>query len=103
MPHFVDIWYTNLTLSTCTYLQKKPHVVNCQRKGIPITSEKLIGCEMCFRSSPNIFAVKWQDKRKMYMPFTCPSADFITKEVKVNERGYPNIVLHSKLYCQHGI
>lgn len=85
-------------------ISKKPHVVNCQRKGIPITSEKLIGCEMCFRSSPNIVRSQMtRQTQSVYAVYLSLCGFYKYKKTKlVKERGYPNIVLRSKSYCQHG-
>ena len=49
---------------------------------MPIMKEKLENGEMCFRSSSNMIAVKWQDKREVHMLSTCHSADYMnTKKV----------------------
>jgi hypothetical protein len=84
---FVDNWYTSSALFT--YLHDNTinacGTVKRRRKEMPIMGEKLKGGEMCFRSSSNMLALKWQNKREVYMFSTCYSADFVNTK-KINYR-----------------
>ena len=54
---------------------------------MPIMKEKLKNGEMCFQPSSNMIAVKWEDKREVYMLSTCHSADYInTKKINYQTR-----------------
>lgn len=83
---FVDNWYTNPALFA--YLDD--NTINAcgivkSRKDMPIMNEKLKTGEIYFRSSPNMLALKWQDKREVYMLTTCHSANFVNTK-KINYR-----------------
>ncbi|RLU25290.1 hypothetical protein DMN91_003383 [Ooceraea biroi] len=84
---FVDNWYSSPALFT--YLHDNTTnacgTMKRRRKGMPIISEKLNRGEMCFRSSSKMLALKWQDKREVYMLSTYHSADFINTK-KINYR-----------------
>lgn len=81
---FVDNWYTSPVLFS--YLHDNETnacgTVKRRRKDMPKMTEKLNAGEMCFRSSSNMLALKWKDKRDVYMLSTCHTADFInTKKI----------------------
>lgn len=81
---FVDNFYTSPTLFSYLYNNKTNAcgTVKPQRRDMPIMKEKLQSGEMCFRSTSNMLALKWKDKRDVYMLSTCHSADYVaTKEV----------------------
>ena len=86
---FVDNWYTSPTLFSYLYNNKTNAcgTVKPRRRNMPIMKEKLKNGEMCFRSSSNMIAVKWEDKREVYMLSTCHSVDYInTKKVNYQTR-----------------
>lgn len=104
MPHFVDIWYTNLALPTCTYLRKRTLCgelsegrysyhewkINWRWNVFSILA-KYVRSQMA-RQTQSVYAVHL---------FLCGFYKY-KKNKLANERGYPKIVLHSKLYCKHG-
>lgn len=84
---FVDNWYTSPTLFSYLYNNKTNAcgTVKPRRKDMPVMSEKLESGELSFRSSSNMLAVKWKDKRDVYVLSTCHSADYVTTK-KINYR-----------------
>lgn len=84
---FVDNWYTSPALFAYLHdnMTNACGTVKRRRKDMPTMNEKLKTGEICFRSSPNMLALKWQDKREVYMLTTCHSADFVNTK-KVNYR-----------------
>lgn len=76
---YVDNWCTSPTLfdilhkngtNACGTVKKK-------RKGMPKMDEKLKMGEACFRSSENILAVKYYDKKDVYMISTMHTEQFV--------------------------
>ncbi|XP_068985425.1 piggyBac transposable element-derived protein 4-like isoform X2 [Bombus flavifrons] len=81
---FVDNWYTSPTLFSYLHDNKTNAcgTVKPRRREMPVMKEKLNKGEICFRSSSNMLALKWQDKREVYMLSTSHSADYInTKKI----------------------
>ena len=75
---YVDNWYTSPALfdvlhKNCT---NACGTVKKRRKGMPKMHEKLKKGEACFRSA-NMLAIKWQDKKEVFMISTIHKEEFV--------------------------
>jgi hypothetical protein len=65
-----DLFYKNATNACGT------HTVRKRRKGMPRIEERLKKGKTFFRSSNNLLAMKWIDKKEVYMLLTMHTAEF---------------------------
>lgn len=81
---FVDNWYTSPALFS--YLHDNETnacgTVKRRRKDMPKMTKDLNTGEIIFRSSSNMLALKWKDKRDVYMLSTCHTANFTSTKKK---------------------
>lgn len=70
---FVDNWYTSPSLFDYLYKNKTTAcgTVKRNRKNMPTFTEKLEKSEFTHRSTENLLAVKWKDKREVHMLTSC--------------------------------
>ncbi|CAK9816234.1 PiggyBac transposable element-derived protein 4 [Anthophora plagiata] len=87
---FVDNWYTSPALFNLLHNNRTNAcgTVNKRRSGMPKFNDRLEKGEASFRSSNNLLAVKWIDKKEVYMLSTMHTAVFAT----VSRRGRERVV-----------
>ncbi|KAK2578713.1 hypothetical protein KPH14_000840 [Odynerus spinipes] len=75
---YVDNWYTSPALFDVLHKNytNACGIVKKRRKGMPKMDEKLKKGEACFRSAGNMLAIKWQDKKEVWMISTVHKAEF---------------------------
>ncbi|XP_078045556.1 piggyBac transposable element-derived protein 4 isoform X2 [Augochlora pura] len=75
---FVDDWYSSPALFEYLHSFKTNAcgTVKKRRAGMPKMPEKLQKGDLSFRSSGNLLALKWQDKREVWMLSTSHSAEY---------------------------
>ncbi|XP_023290186.1 piggyBac transposable element-derived protein 4 [Orussus abietinus] len=86
---FVDNWYSSPALFQYlhSFATNACGTVKKQCKGMPKMSEKLEKGDLSFRSSGNLLALKWQDKREVWMLSTSHSAEYKDCEKKNYQTG----------------
>lgn len=79
---YVDNWYTSPALFDVLHKNytNACGTVRKRRKGMPKMDEKLKKGEACFCSARNMLAIKWQDKKTVWMISTVHKAELV--EVK---------------------
>lgn len=77
---FVDNWYTSPTLFKLLHMKTTNtcDTVNKRRKGMPRMMEKLKKGQVCCRYSRNLLAMKWMDKKEVFMLSTMHSDEFVS-------------------------
>jgi len=76
---YVDNWYTSPALFDILHKNSTNAcgTVKKRRKGMPRMNEKLQKEEACFRSSVNMLAIKWHDKKDVFMISTMYTEEFV--------------------------
>ncbi|CAK9809208.1 PiggyBac transposable element-derived protein 4 [Anthophora quadrimaculata] len=76
---YVDNWYTSPALFILLHKNgtNACGTVRKRRKGMPIFQDKLNTGEASFRSSKHLLAMKWCDKREVYMLSSCHNHEFV--------------------------
>lgn len=77
---FVDNWYTSPTLFKLLHMKATNAcgTVNKRRKGMPRMMEKLEKGQVCCRYSRNLLAMKWMDKKEVFMLSTMHSDEYVS-------------------------
>lgn len=76
---YVENWYTSPALFDILHKNgtNACGTVKKRRIGMPRMNEKLQKGEACFRSSVNMLAIKWQDKKDVFMISTMHREEFV--------------------------
>ncbi|XP_046142326.1 piggyBac transposable element-derived protein 4-like [Osmia bicornis bicornis] len=76
---YVDNWYTSPTLFILLHHNRTNAcgTVRKRRKGMPVIQNKLKTGEVSFRSSKYLLAMRWCDKREVYMLSSFHSEEFV--------------------------
>lgn len=85
---YVDNWYTSPVLFDILHKNgtNACGTVKKRRKGMPKMNEKLQKEEACFRSSENILAIKYYDKKDVYMISTMHTEEFVDVPKRYNKQ-----------------
>lgn len=101
-----DNWYTSLHLYNLLHEKGKTNAfgtVRQNRKDMPEMEEKLKGGECVSRSNHNLLALKWRDKKDVWMLSTSHSDDFVETKKNNYQTGEPKRKPKcSRLQCLDG-
>jgi hypothetical protein len=96
---YVDNWYTSPDLFMWLHdrATNACGTVRKSRKNMPKMEQKLKKNEICFRSSKNLLAIKWCDKKEVWMLTTCHNSDIVPTVKKRLEKCRQHT--QAQVYC----